>query len=650
MLKLSKLFGNHAVLQRNRAIPVWGWTEPFEIVEGSLGGVPAVARAGDDGRFVFRFPPRPAGGPLKLEVRVKSSGETVAYSDILVGEVWIASGQSNMELKIEELPSKCEAVRAEAGKLPQLRMLTVPQRAQPVPMADVAADWQVAGPECVAGWSAVGYFFARKLHRELNVPVGIVSSNWGGTVAEAWTSRETLVRNPDFAARVEAYERNLNAPGMWESLSAEELSVEHCPGGELAWFRRILPPEPENRGVTDGWASPEFDDSGWRTGKLPCFWKDLGLDINGVVWFRREIEIPAAWQGSELVLSLCAIDKHDVTYFNGVEVGRTGQGYETKHWAVPRCYRIPAELVKAGRAVIAVRNYSFVYNGGLHGAADKMWIAPAGEERAPVALGGVWKFKPEFEYPRVDALKEAMGPGNPNSYCMLFDNMIRPLIPMAMRGVIWYQGESNESAPEYYERLMRDLIADWRFRWGQGDFPFLQVLLAGFRNPADYDDAAAWPYIREAQSRAAQATGNLAASALDLGEAADIHPRRKAEVGERLALAALEQAYRQPVIGSGPVYREMVREAEAIRVWFDHIGSGLTAHGTGLKGFVIAGADGVFKEAEAQIVENSVRVSSPEVSDPVAVRYAWADNPEEANLYNSAGLPATPFRTDRFPR
>lgn len=242
--------------QRNRAIPVWGWTEPFEIVEGSLGGVPAVARAGDDGRFVFRFPPRPAGGPLKLEVRVKSSGETVAYSDILVGEVWIASGQSNMELKIEELPSKCEAVRAEAGKLPQLRMLTVPQRAQPVPMADVAADWQVAGPECVAGWSAVGYFFARKLHRELNVPVGIVSSNWGGTVAEAWTSRETLVRNPDFAARVEAYERNLNAPGMWESLSAEELSVEHCPGGELAWFRRILPPEPENRGVTDGWASP----------------------------------------------------------------------------------------------------------------------------------------------------------------------------------------------------------------------------------------------------------------------------------------------------------------------------------------------------------------------------------------------------------
>ena len=481
MLKLSKLFGNHAVLQRNRAIPVWGWTEPFEIVEGSLGGVPAVARAGDDGRFVFRFPPRPAGGPLKLEVRVKSSGETVAYSDILVGEVWIASGQSNMELKIEELPSKCEAVRAEAGKLPQLRMLTVPQRAQPVPMADVAADWQVAGPECVAGWSAVGYFFARKLHRELNVPVGIVSSNWGGTVAEAWTSRETLVRNPDFAARVEAYERNLNAPGMWESLSAEELSVEHCPGGELAWFRRILPPEPENRGVTDGWASPEFDDSGWRTGKLPCFWKDLGLDINGVVWFRREIEIPAAWQGSELVLSLCAIDKHDVTYFNGVEIGRTGQGYETKHWAVPRCYRIPAELVKAGRAVIAVRNYSFVYNGGLHGAADKMWIAPAGEERAPVALGGVWKFKPEFEYPRVDALKEAMGPGNPHSYCMLFDNMIRPLIPMAMRGVIWYQGESNESAPEYYERLMRDLIADWRFRWGQGDFPFLQVLLAGFR-------------------------------------------------------------------------------------------------------------------------------------------------------------------------
>ncbi|WP_337747662.1 sialate O-acetylesterase [Victivallis vadensis] len=650
MLKLAKLFGNHAVLQRDRAIPVWGWTEPFEIVEGSLGGVPAVARAGDDGRFLLRFPPRPAGGPLKLEVRGKNSGETVSFSDILVGEVWIAGGQSNMELKIRELPAKCEAVRAEAGKLPQLRMLTVPRRAQPAPMADVAADWQVAASECVPEWSAIGYFFARKLHRELNVPVGIVSSNWGGTVAEAWISRETLIRNPDFASQLEAYERNLYAPEMWESLSGEELAVEYPPDSEQAWFRRILPPPPENRGVIDGWAAPEFDDSDWRQGELPCFWKELGLDINGVVWFRREIEIPAAWQGRELSLNFGAIDKHDITYFNGVEVGRTGQDYETVHWDQPRTYRIPAELVRAGKAVIAVRNYSFIYNGGLHGTPDKMWIAPAGEECAPLALSGVWKFKPEFEYSRLDDLKKAMGPGNPNSCCMLFDTMIRPLIPMAMRGVIWYQGESNESAPEYYERLMRDLIADWRFRWGQGDFPFLQVLLAGFRNPADYDDAAAWPYIREAQSRAAQATGNLAASALDLGEAADIHPRRKAEVGERLALAALEQAYRQPVIGSGPVYREMVREAEAIRVWFDHIGSGLTAHGTGLKGFVIAGADGVFKEAEAQIVENSVRVSAPEVSDPVAVRYAWADNPEEANLYNSAGLPATPFRTDRFPR
>ena len=646
MLKLSKLFGNHAVLQRNRAIPVWGWTEPFEIVEGSLGGVPAVARAGDDGRFVFRFPPRPAGGPLKLEVRVKSSGETVAYSDILVGEVWIASGQSNMELKIEELPSKCEAVRAEAGKLPQLRMLTVPQRAQPVPMADVAADWQVAGPECVAGWSAVGYFFARKLHRELNVPVGIVSSNWGGTVAEAWTSRETLVRNPDFAARVEAYERNLNAPGMWESLSAEELSVEHCPGGELAWFRRILPPEPENRGVTDGWASPEFDDSGWRTGKLPCFWKDLGLDINGVVWFRREIEIPAAWQGCELVLSLCAIDKHDVTYFNGVEIGRTGQGYETKHWAVPRCYRIPAELVKAGRAVIAVRNYSFVYNGGLHGAADKMWIAPAGEERAPVALGGVWKFKPEFEYPRVDALKEAMGPGNPNSYCMLFDNMIRPLIPMAMRGVIWYQGEHNTlRRNREYGGLMKSLIEDWRRAWGQGDFPFYQVQLPGFHAEASYEEASTWAPLRLGQQFAAETTGNDFAVTLDLGDVENIHPKRKREVGERLARLALRREYGKNLVENGPMPLAAVFEGDAVRLRFRRCAEGLRFD-PGPTLFAIAGADGEFQPVEPEISGEEVRLPYAGQGRPRRLRYAWADNPQGALLRNADGLPAPTFELE----
>ena len=509
MLKLSKLFGDHAVLQRNRTIVVWGWCDPFTSVSGTLGTATAAARSGGDGRFTLRFPALPAGGPLKLTVEAKSTGETVSSSDLLIGEVWVASGQSNMQFCAGELTSRIETIRRETSPSMPLRMFTVPRTAQIAPPLDAEGEWQLHLPENVDSWSAVGLFFGRRLHRELNVPVGVIASSWGGTIAEAWTSREMLMRNPDFAADVARYELNVSRPEYWDSLSEEDLRLTEV--GEAAIMRRLrqlLPPLSE-RGVTERWFAPEYDDSDWERAKLPRSWTELRINFNGIVWFRREVEIPAEWAGRDLNLSIGGVDKHDVTWFDGVEVGRTGEGVETEWWNLPRTYRIPGERVRAGRRIIAVRDYSFLYDGGMIGPAEQMHLVPADGEGKAIPLAGEWSYAVESNIGWMKDRVNSMGTGNPNSYGMLFDNMIRPLIPLAMRGVIWYQGESNERAPQLYRKLMEELIADWRFRWGQGDFPFLQVILAGFRNPELYQARALWPQIREAQALAAAASGNL---------------------------------------------------------------------------------------------------------------------------------------------
>ncbi len=654
MLKLSGLFSEGAVLQRDRSIPVWGWSAPHAIVDGRLGGVPARTRAGSDGRFLLRFPPRSAGGPHVLTV--SADGETVEVTDLLVGEVWVAGGQSNMEFRLRDIPEKLEHARKMASSLRQVRMITIPHGLSLTPAADVQASWQVATSDGVDDWSAVGFYFAERMHRELGVPVGIISSNWGGTIAEAWCDRESLARNPDFSGRLAAYEAKLYRPEYWDSLSEEELRPVIDDYGRIAQIRmeRLLPPEPANTGFDAGWADPGFDDSGWKSCRLPAQWKQLDLLFHGTVWFRKTVELPAEWAGSDLLLSIGAADKHDITYFNGVEVGRTGSRFDISCWNVPRTYRVPAALVRPGRNVIAVRNYTFLHDGGLIGPEEAMRIVPAEGAAESMPLAGDWKFGVETqleesaENPSFSLIDNSFGVGCPNSPHILFDSMIAPLIPYAIRGVIWYQGESNAGEAERYGRLMRDLIECWRRRWGQGDFPFLQVLLAGYRKEADFEEESTWPLIREAQQSVAEATGNRTASALDLGEAADIHPHRKAEVGERLAVAALVQLGWRSGDGSGPRFREMTLEAGSVLLHFDRAASGLAVHGPKLQGFRIAGADRVFVPAEAEIVGNAVRVRAARVPNPAAVRYAWSDHPACANLYNGEGFPADPFRTDAF--
>lgn len=636
-VRLPALFSDHAVLQRNIPLRVWGWAEPGEMVSVMLAGNEARAAAGPDGAWEVTLPAQPAGGPLEMTV---SGSDTVVVHDLLVGEVWIGSGQSNMEFNVGSSDNSGHEI--ETAHYPRIRLFTVPKTAATETQTDVDGCWALCSPATVSDFSAVLFFFGRMLHEQLDIPFGLIHTSWGGTVAEAWTSRDGLLADPAVRDIVESYERDLP---QHEAQMAEYLATLNC------WNDR-LSKDPGNTALAQGWADPGFDTVHWDWMDLPTAWQQAGLDISGVVWFRREVEIPKEWAGRELTLRIGACDKSDVCYFNGTEVGRMSYLENANSWCTPRAYPVPGTLARAGKAVIAVRVYSHCYAGGLLGPETEMRLEVAGAvDMQPIVLGGRWQFAIEHNFGRnPDMPLQPLGPGNPNSPHTLYDGMIAPLIPYPICGAIWYQGESNATRALQYRALFRALIRDWRRVWGQGDFPFYFVQLANYNatppqpNPADSD----WPLLREAQRLALQEPNTGMAVIIDVGDAVDIHPRNKQDVGRRLALQALAGTFGQQIVHSGPLFRAMTVEAGAIRLAFDHVGSGLHARDGRLSGFAIAGADRRFVWAEARIDGDTVLVSSSQVTEPVAVRYAWADNPP-CTLYNRDGLPASPFRTDDWP-
>lgn len=628
-MQLASLFQDHAVLQRHMPIPVWGKGTPGERVTVRLAEMEEAAVVDASGNWMLRLPSMKEGGPYTLTVR--TAAETVEVNDLLVGEVWICSGQSNMEWTLQQVETEPERHLKPA---PEIRLLTVQNPADMGRADAVEGTWRMATPETLANFSAVGGYFGRFLQPELGVPVGLICNAWGGTRVQAWMSREALMQEPEGRDEIRFYEAFLLRQ------NPETLEIPSFQN----WERQELFRAPENIGLKEGWAAAEFDDSSWNAMELPGYWQQRGHAHSGVFWFRKTAQIPQGWRGRELEVSLGPIDKHDETWVNGSLVGATG--WETDEaWSIPRRYHIAANLADAdGRVTVAVRARSHIFAGGFAGMEDMMWLAPVGagpEER--IRLGGLWQYKVEHDWGVTVPPKPLWGAGNPNTPGMLFNQRIAPLLPYGMRGVIWYQGESNANADEtnLYRRFLPRMIEDWRSAWGEGAFPFIQVQLA------NYADTGSWAAFREAQVSVLALENTGIAVTIDIGEAGNIHPRNKRDVGYRLMQCALHQAYDRKAAPLSPLFETMVLEnGGRARCTFRHTGGKLVAKDGVLRHFIMAGLDGVFHPANAVIEGDTVVVSSPEVPYPYAVRYAWEDNPEGCNLYNADGLPASPFRSD----
>lgn len=624
---LHPLFTNDMVLQRGIEDPIWGWAEPGTTVSVSLDGKSAQVAAGADGRWIAKIGPFDAGGPYDLTVSAGAKQQKL--TNVLIGDVWLCSGQSNMEMGIGI--AKDAAREIGEADYPQLRIFTVQKAVAGKPREELlpGPPWQPCTPKTIAqggwgGFSAAAYYFGRDLQKELKVPIGLIHSSWGGTICQAWTSAEALDKNiPDFRADVEAV-RARNAVVHKQSFE-EEMA---------AWYAKVDP------GTSAGWEKPEASDADWKTMKLPVAWEQakVGMEnFDGVVWFRREVTIPQGWVGKELHLHLGPVDDIDTTWVNGTRVGGTS-GYN-----LPRDYVIPPEATQGGKLLLAVRVLDLMGNGGIWRKPEEMRLEGAGGGK-PIDLSGDWKFKVGAALNAAAPVPVSQG-NNPNVVTVLYNGMIHPLIPFGIKGAIWYQGESNAGAAMQYRRLLPTMIRDWRSRFGVGDFPFFIVQLANFKDAVAQPAESQWAELREAQSMTGNSVGHSAiASAIDIGDGRDIHPKNKQEVGHRLALAALATVYGRNVEFSGPEFKSMEKKQSTIVLHFTHA-AGLTAKGGALKGFAIAGADHHFAWADAKIDGETVMISAAQIKDPTDVRYDWADNPD-GNLYNSAGLPATPFRTD----
>ena len=622
---LDPIFGDHAVLQRDVPIPFRGWTEPGQRVRVAIAGQAVETTADASGLWTARLGPFPAGGPHTLSVSGPKGGTEVG--DILIGDVWLCSGQSNMEWPVKQADRPRQEIAA--ADHPKIRLITVPKKVATAPTIAVEARWEVCSPETIPDFSAVGYFFGRDLQRELDVPIGLIDSSWGGTVAEAWTSGEALGAMDDFRRSVADLRREAAADR--ESTASFEQAM-------TAWWAKNDPGSQEQ----PTWADPAFDASAWKSMDLPGNWetKDLA-DFDGLLWYRKEVDLPPGWEGKAAVLDLGPIDDRDTTFVNGKPVGGMNV------WLAGRSYKVPEGLLKGGRNVIAVRVLDTAGLGGFAGTKDAMKLsAPADAQLEPIPLAGPWSYKEGATLSNLSTPPEPEGAG-PNRVTVLYNGMIAPLGQFPIKGATWYQGESNASRAKQYRTLLPTLIRDWRSRFAVGDFPFLIVQLANYQKRRDRPVDSAWAELREAQYLTTKALPNVGvALAIDIGEADDIHPTNKQEVGRRLALGALALTYGKDVEASGPVYKGMKAEGRTVRLSFDHLGGGLAAKGDGpLEGFAVAGEDGKFAWAEAKIEGDTVVLSAPAVENPTAVRYAWADNPA-CNLYNQAGLPAVPFRTD----
>lgn len=620
-VKLPKVFSSNMVLQRDIPIKVWGWADKREKIVLIFHGDTTSFKADKKGNWQVELAAFPAGGPF--EMVIKGSND-IKLSNILIGDVWVCSGQSNMEWPMQSTNNAEEEIAN--AKYPRIRLLTVQKKTSTKPLDDCESEgWMVCSPETIPNFSAVGYFFGRKLNQDLDIPIGLLHTSWGGTNVETWTSAESIEQIEGF-----------------DGVSAElkEYDEEGMIAKQRAQLEEITGPLPdEDEGMKDGkaiWASEKSDYSSWTEIEMPQMWESAGLpNLDGIVWFQKEFELDNIDLQNGVEIHLGPIDDSDITFLNGVEIGKTTQYNES------RIYKAAKESLKVGKNVLVVRVEDTGGGGGIYGKPDDLFVRV---ENKKIALSGTWRYK----IGRGD-FSASIGPNSMPA--LLYNAMINPLIPYGIKGAIWYQGESNAGRAYQYRTTFPNMITNWREQWGQGDFSFFFVQLANYMAPVTKPEESAWAELREAQSMTLSLPNTGMANIIDIGEAGDIHPKNKQDVGRRLALNALKITYDQDVVYSGPTYKEMKVDGNKVIISFENTGSGLylkNKYGY-VNGFTIAGQDKIFHWAKAQISGDKIVLTCDEVSKPVAIRYAWANNPDDLNLYNLEGLPTVPFRTDEWP-
>ncbi len=662
----NPLFSDHMVLQKGTSVPVWGKADRGEairvsLMDGSTVVSEASTEADDKGAWRVNLDTSKAPQtPLELII---AGTTTLKASDVLVGQVWLCSGQSNMAWSVQG--AKDAEREARQANYPQIRHFEVPHTSQLLPSEELKGQWVVTSSQSVGTFSAVAYYFGRALHLELKAPIGLINSSVGGTAAESWATDESLKGFDEFnIQRAQARDALL---GMDNAVAKYRVDLKE-------WEAKLpLHADPK---LAESYSSIDLDTKDWDTVTLPRQIEATDPDFDGSIWYRTELTLDAVDAAASI--SFGRVDDHDVTYINGKRVGGIGNDNDGA-WATPRRYDIPAGVLKPGRNMIAVRVFDTWLAGGFMGAPADMWLQ-VGTKRH--SLAGEWKSKIEHRLDPDQKAIAAQRPGNPqnavNVPSMLYNGMIHPLKPYAIAGAIWYQGEANVNRDKQYRSLLPAMIQGWRTAWDQKcepviageagrDFPFYIVQLANFMEyRRDPNFNTQWAPIRDVQAHVASTLANCGlAVTIDIGDERDIHPGNKQDVGKRLAAVALAKAYGKKVPFAGPTFSKLDIQGNRAIVTFDHVEQGLAArplavpeagdrpnvyrelvtHPSPVKGFAIRGEDGKWFWAKAQINDQrTIEVWSDDVAKPVAVRYGWADNPV-VNLYNSADFPAVPFQT-----
>jgi sialate O-acetylesterase len=618
-LSLSELFAEGAVLQRDHALPIWGTAAPGTSVYVHLADHTVRTRTDKQGRWRVSVPAISQTGPHVLQVK---QGKVVLQRDVLIGEVWLCSGQSNMFFPVRDAINA--GVEIAAANDADLRLFTVARSLAYTPSTKIpgAGKWQQASPETVSGFSAACYFFGRDLRQKLGVPVGLIHASWGGTVAEAWTSADALAPLPWFKEDLSALAAHARNPRIADNALTQAME---------AWWTANDPVD-----VAE-WSAFDFDDSAWLEISATGKWQGNPLGaFDGIVWLRSALDLPQDWHGLAATLRLGMIDDRDTVWVNGIRVGASN------HHGVSRSYAVPAGVLRVGRNVVTVRVLDSGGTGGL--ALDEGTPTLTASHRALVVLSNVWRAKLSADLKNTTPVPKDEW-HHPNIPSVLYNGMIAPLAPISLRGVVWYQGESNRTKPERYETLLETLITDWR-KGFQPDLDFVVIQLANYLTPHNLPQASPWAEIREAQRLVSQKLDHVAlVTTIDIGDEHDIHPRNKQEVGRRAALAALRLSYGDNTAPLSPHIVKAEREQGRLRLIFAHVDAGWLSTNTDIvNSFTLCDAGANCRWAEPRIDGASIMLTLPGDFAATEVRFAWADNPQPVTLYSRAGLPLTPFR------